>query len=84
MGGEVGRQFTVVDEVPLTDASALPDPLVGGVDEQVQVVVGDDPAREVAAASEGDRTSGVGLDRLFLPTGSTSHSICATKQRATG
>jgi hypothetical protein len=59
VGREVGGELPLVDEVPLTDPGALPDPLVGGVDEQVQIVVGDDPRWEITAASEGDRAGGV-------------------------
>ena len=46
---EIGRQFVVAGDVPLTDASALDDPLVAGVDDLRQVVVGHDALGQMGA-----------------------------------
>ena len=45
LGGEVGGRDAGVDDVPLADAGALQDPLVGGLDHPLEIGVGQQARR---------------------------------------
>ena len=51
---EVRRELAVVGDVALLDARALADPLVAGVDEARQVVIGHDALGQVGADAADD------------------------------
>ena len=53
---EIGRHLAGRGDVALPDAGALHDPFVGGVDGGGEFLVGEDPLRQIAAASQNDRT----------------------------
>jgi hypothetical protein len=48
----VGRGFALGRDVPLANAGALRDPLVGGIHHPRQLGIAEDPARQIAAAAE--------------------------------
>ena len=56
LGREVRGELAVGCDVALADAGALLDPLVGGIHLLGQIGVGDDPLRQIGAASLNDRT----------------------------
>ena len=56
LDGEIGRHLAVRRDMALADAGALHDPFVGGVDAGRELLVGEDALRQIAAASENDRT----------------------------
>ncbi len=53
---DVGRELAGRRYVALADAGALHDPLVGSIDHARQLVIGEDPLRQVAAATHDDRS----------------------------
>ena len=53
---QVGGGLALGRDVALADAGALHDPFVGGVDHPRQLGIGEDAARQIAAAAEHDRT----------------------------
>ena len=53
----VRGEFAGRGDAALVDAGALHDPLVGGVDLARQIGIGQDLARQIAAAAENDRTA---------------------------
>jgi hypothetical protein len=48
---EIAGRLAVGGAAALADAGARGDPLVGGVDELLEIGVGDDPFRQVAAGA---------------------------------
>ena len=69
MRGHLRGQFAGRGNAALVDAGALHDPFVGRVDLAREIVVGEDLARQIAAAAENDRTAntsrGGSADRLL-------------------
>ena len=55
VGRHVRRHLAFRGDVPLANAGSLHDPIVGGVDHLRQLGVGEQPARQIAAAAEHDR-----------------------------
>ena len=53
--GEIGGQLALGRDVALADAGALDDPGIAGVDRAGELVVGDDPGRQIGAAANDAR-----------------------------
>ena len=66
---QVGAALALGDHVPLADASAAEDPLVRGVDDLLQVLVGDDPLGQITA---GAQNAGIEFHRVALRRSASS------------
>ena len=62
--GEVGGGLALGDDVALADAGARRDPFVAGIDELLEVGVGQDPGRQGTAGTGETREHGHGLPFL--------------------
>ena len=51
MEGEIARGFTIRSLASLTDTRARADPFVTGLDELLEILVGDDVFRQIAAGA---------------------------------
>src|SRR5207244_40855 len=74
MGREIAREFVIRGDVALADAGALDDPLVAGVDDRLELAIGDEALRQVTARAGNAREAARRGAHIASADGSTALS----------